>query len=218
MNICAAYFHQVNGFHFAAKDYESYVMPMNTQLTENRIFEKITFKDNLLAAGVYEECTFKSCNLNSTDLSDIIFRSCSFNNCDCTLATLKNTSLQNVKFMNCKLLGVQFNQCKEFLLQLDFESCILKLAVFYKLKLKNTRFKNCNLQEADFSEVDLTGAAFENCDLLRTTFMHTNLEKADFRSAFNYSMNPEINRIRKARFSIPGVTGLLTSYDIDIEW
>jgi uncharacterized protein YjbI with pentapeptide repeats len=191
---------------------------MNTQLTEKKVFEKISFRENLLPKGTYEDCTFNNCNFNSADLSSITFRTCTFNNCDCTLVTLKNTCLQDVKFMNSKLLGLQFNQCKGFLLQLDFENCMLKLSVFDKMKLKNTRFKNCNLEEADFSEADLTRAAFENCDLLQATFMHTNLEKVDFRSAFNYTINPEINRIRNARFSIPGVTGLLAKYEIEIEW
>ena len=191
---------------------------MNTMLTENKVFEKISFKEHILVKGVYEECTFKNCNFNSVDLSGITFRTCLFNNCDCSLTKLKNTILQDVRFVNSKLLGIQFNECNGFLLRLYFENCMLKLSVFYKLKLKNTVFTNCNLQEADFSEADLAGAAFDNCDLLLATFMHTNLEKADFRSASNYSINPEINRIRNARFSIPGVTGLLTTYDIEIEW
>ena len=191
---------------------------MNTKLTENEVFEKISFSEHMLDKGVYEECTFKNCTFNSADLAGITFRTCTFNTCDCSLVSLKNTILQDVRFLNCKLLGIQFNQCSAFLLRLYFENCMLKLSVFYKLKLKNTLFKNCNLQEADFSEADLTGAAFENCDLLQVTFMHSNLEKADFRSASNYSINPEMNRIRNARFSIPGVTGLLTTYDIEIEW
>ena len=191
---------------------------MNIELTENKVFEKISFRENILVKGVYEECRFINCNFNSADLSDITFRACTFNNCDCSLACLKNCSLQSVKFINCKLLGVQFSQCRQFLMQLDFENCMLKLSLFYKLKLKNTAFKNCNLQEVDFSEADLSGALFESCDMLQATFMHTNLEKADFRSASHYSINPELNRIRSARFSIPGVTGLLATYDIEIEW
>ncbi|TLU55342.1 MAG: pentapeptide repeat-containing protein [Chlorobium sp.] len=191
---------------------------MNTMLTENKVFEKISFNEHSLVKGIFEECTFNNCNFNSVDLSGITFRTCSFNNCDCSLTKLKSTILQDVRFVNSKLLGVQFHECNGFLLRLYFENCMLKLSVFYKLKLKNTAFKNCNLQEADFSEADLTGALFDNCDLLLATFMHTNLEKADFRSASHYSINPEINRIRKARFSIPGVTGLLTTYDIEIEW
>ena len=73
------------------------------------------------------------------------------------------------------------------------------------------------MQEADFSESDLTGAIFENCDLLQTTFFHTNLEQANFTSAFNYSINPETNRLRKARFSLLGLIGLLDTYGIEIE-
>jgi uncharacterized protein YjbI with pentapeptide repeats len=100
---------------------------------------------------------------------------------------------------------------------LGFEECHLNLSSFYKLKLRNTRFINCSLQEADFTETDLTAAKFENCDLQRTMFANTNLEKADFRTAFNYSIDPELNRIKKARFSMPGVLGLLSKYNIDIE-
>ena len=86
-----------------------------------------------------------------------------------------------------------------------------------RLNLKNTQFTDCNLQETDFTGTDLTGATFDNCDLTRATFDHTILEKADFRSAYNFSINPETNRIRKARFSLAGLVGLLDVYGIEIE-
>jgi hypothetical protein len=47
-------------------------------------------------------------------------------------------------------------------------------------------------------------------------FENTLLEKADLRTAFNYSIDPEMNRVKKAKFSIAGVTGLLDKYDIEI--
>jgi fluoroquinolone resistance protein len=43
------------------------------------------------------------------------------------------------------------------------------------------------------------------------------LEKADLRTAYNYSIDPSINKIKKAKFSLPGVVGLLSKYDIEIE-
>ena len=92
-----------------------------------------------------------------------------------------------------------------------------KLSLFYRLKLKNIHFHNCDLQEADFSEAELTGAFFDNCDLLNATFFHTNLEEANFTTALNYSINPETNRLRKAKFALPGVAGLLDTYGIEIE-
>lgn len=73
------------------------------------------------------------------------------------------------------------------------------------------------LQEVDFSEADLTAAIFENCDLQGATFDKTILERADFRTARNYSIDPEANSIRKAKFTLEGVTGLLNKYNIDIE-
>jgi uncharacterized protein YjbI with pentapeptide repeats len=86
-----------------------------------------------------------------------------------------------------------------------FENCDLNLAVFFKRKLKKTRFINCNLQETDFTESELNEAVFDNCDLQRAIFHKTNLEKADFRTSYHYSIDPEQNRIKKARFSKNGL-------------
>ncbi len=109
---------------------------------------------------------------------------------------MKSAALRDSRFLNCKLLGVRFDECNEFLFSAHFENCMLKFASFHKLKLKQTHFQTCNLQEADFSETDLTGSIFETCDLQRTLFDHTNLGKVDFRSSFNYSIDPEKNRIK----------------------
>jgi uncharacterized protein YjbI with pentapeptide repeats len=94
---------------------------------------------------------------------------------------------------------------------------VLNHASFYKLKLKNTRFSHCKLEEVDFSECDLSAAVFDECELTGATFDQTNLEKADFRTAVRYVINPTTNRIKKAKFSLRGVAGLLTQFDIIIE-
>jgi uncharacterized protein YjbI with pentapeptide repeats len=85
------------------------------------------------------------------------------------------------------------------------------------LKLKKTRFKNSNLSEVDFTEADLTNSLFENCDLSGARFERTILEKADLSTSHNYSIDPELNKIKKAKFSILGIAGLLDKYDIEIE-
>ena len=83
--------------------------------------------------------------------------------------------------------------------------------------MKKTNFIDCSIKEVDFAETDLSMAVFKNSDLFNTSFMRTNLEKADFRSAFNYSIDPELTKIKKAKFSSDGLSGLLTKYQIDIE-
>ena len=191
--------------------------PINKKLTEDILFERIDYTVHNLPRGEYENCKFINCNFYGGDISHTTFRECTFDSCDFSLAKLKNTALNDIHFKGCKLLGVQFEEVNPFLLSLDFENCVLKLAVFYKLKLKKTRFKNCNLQETDFTETDLTSAIFDNCDMQRIIFNKSILEKADLRTSFNYSFDPEQNRITKARFSRMGVIGLLDKYRIEIE-
>ena len=93
----------------------------------------------------------------------------------------------------------------------------MQLCSFYKLKLKKTIFTSTKLEEVDFTEADLSGSVFENCDLYKTIFQKTILQKADFRTAINYSIDPEQNNIKKAKFSLPDVVGLLNNYDIEIQ-
>ncbi|ELR71211.1 pentapeptide repeat protein [Fulvivirga imtechensis AK7] len=69
----------------------------------------------------------------------------------------------------------------------------------------------------DFAQAELSNAVFNDCDLLNATFESTNLEKADLRTASNYVLDPELNRIKGAKFSMPAVVGLLSKYDIKID-
>ena len=73
------------------------------------------------------------------------------------------------------------------------------------------------MHEVDFTETDLLGSIFDNCDLHAAVFENTIVEKADFRNAYNYSIDPEKNYIQKARFAVAGLPGLLSKYNIDIE-
>src|SRR5690606_3241242 len=185
---------------------------------QNLYIQDETFDRNqTLTKGEYENCIFNGCNLADKNLSEFKFTDCSFNSCNLSLAKLNNTSFCNVKFKDCKMLGLQFDTCNAFGFSVSFEDCQLNYASFFKTKIKKTIFKNSQLQETDFVEADLTSAVFDNCNLMQAVFDSTILEKADFRTAYNYSINPETNRIKKTRFSIEGIPGLLHTYDIDIE-
>ncbi len=114
-------------------------------------------------------------------------------------------------------LQIGFDDCSDFLFAVSFQKCTLDYSSFTEKKMKKTKFADCSLKEADFSAADLSMAVFENCDLFLTVFQRTNLEKADLRTASNYSIDPEVNRIRKAKFSYSGISGLLIKYNIEIE-
>jgi fluoroquinolone resistance protein len=187
----------------------------NTQF--DIIFEKQDFNIHPLQKGDYENCRFTGCIFSGADLSDINFSECIFSDSDLSLAGMNNTALRNVSFRGCKMLGIQFGKCNAFLFSAGFENCMLDHSSFFRLKARKTIFRDCRLIEVDFTETDLGESSFDHCDLSGATFDNTILEKADLRSSVHYSIDPGINRIRKAMFSQSGIAGLLDRHDIVIE-
>ncbi len=190
---------------------------MANNCTEDEIFENIDFTKNGLPAGEYEGCSFIVCNFADVNLSGIIFTDCSFTGCNLAMAKLGATAFRNTAFKDCKMLGLHFEHCKEINFTVSFDNCILNLSSFYQRKMKNTSFINCSLTEVDFTESELSGSIFDNCDMAGAVFENTLLEKADLRTAYNYTIDPSQNKIKKAKFSVTGIAGLLSRYDIVIE-
>ena len=179
-------------------------------------FEETYENVSLLPVGEYEACEFYNCNFMKADLSKIQFVDCRFHTSDLSMAKLDRASLQQVEFEACKLLGVHFEDCKDFLFSVSFENCQLNMATFIGMKLQNMSFMNCNLTEADFSRADLTKARFKDCNLDKAIFMNTNLSGADFREAYNFTIYVERNTMKKAKFSKENLAGLLTQYQLVI--
>jgi fluoroquinolone resistance protein len=190
---------------------------MEKILIEEKKFEQIDFTKMPLAAGDYENCSFINSNFSDVNLSGFNFTECEFNGCNLSMAKLGKTGLRDIYFKDCKMLGLHFEHCKELLFAVNFDHCILNLSCFYNMKLKKTNFKHCSLQEVDFSGADLTAAFLPECDFAGAVFDNTILESADFRTAYHYIINPEINRMKKAKFSAAGIAGLLNKYGIEIE-
>jgi len=189
---------------------------MKKEYIEEMNFEGIDFTIELLSAKEYEYCNFKNCNFQMVNLSEIKFIDCTFQNCNLSSAKLINTAFQEVSFQECKMLGLHFEDCNPFSFSVQFNNCQLDHSSFYKVKLKGLKMLNSRLYEVDFTECDLQNADFDNCDLLGAIFEHSKLEKADFRLALNYRIDPELNNIKKAKFSLPAVVGLLSKYEIEI--
>lgn len=185
---------------------------------ENQHFENLVFSiEQFPRKSEFISCRFNSCMFSEADLTGMKFEDCLFTACDLSLSKLKQCSLQKVRFRDVKLLGLHFEQCNPFGLALSFYECQLDHASFYKTRMNKTLFKNCQLRETDFTECDLSESVFENCDLSGAIFYQSKLELTDFRTAENFSIDPEKNIMRHARFSLPSVTGLLDKYELYFE-
>ncbi len=191
---------------------------MNTSPREEATFENIDFSEKDLFDLEYIKCEFINCNFSKSNLRNTDFVDSNFKGCNFSLAVMDHTGLKNVQFISCKSVGVNFSACSNFLFSVSFQDCHLDYSSFFQKKMKKANFINCSLKEVDFEDADLSLGTFDKSDLYNARFIKTNLEKADFRSASNYVFDPAINKIKKAKFSYPGVLGLLSKYDIDIEF
>ncbi|TPN88754.1 pentapeptide repeat-containing protein [Aquimarina algicola] len=183
----------------------------------DKSFEDQDFSNQKLLAKEYDNCTFVNCNFTKTNMSGVTFLECTFDTCKFESVLIKHTSLQEIVFKDCKLLGIDFSLCNDFMFSVEFDHCNLDLTSFFNLKMKNTIFSNCSIKQADFTKSDLTNSVFNDCDLYRSTFQNTILNAVDFRTAKNYTIDPEINMLKKAKFTSSGLYGLLSKYDIVIE-
>ncbi|HYD91021.1 MAG TPA: pentapeptide repeat-containing protein [Flavobacterium sp.] len=190
-------------------------MPSNYIIGEeftNKIYshDEIMYKD-------FERCTFVGCDLTQCNYTGTAFIDCTFIGCNFSEAKVNYVSLRGVLFNNCNFTGVNFSMVDTLLFSAEFKDCILNYAKFYTLKIKGTIFTDCSLTAADFMSTDMTGAMFDNCDLHKAVFIDTIANGTDFTTSYNYTIDPERNKLRRARFSQDGLRGLLEKYDIIVK-
>ncbi len=167
--------------------------------------------------AVFSSCVFRQSRLQGATLKSFSFEDCLFEDCDLSLADVRGTAFKQVRFERCKLEGINFFDCCRTVLSMRFAGCDLRCASFAGVALRKTEFIDCSLRETVFTKADLAGSSFVRCDLARAVFLHTNLEKTDFTTAYNFTLDPDANRLRKARFSVYGLPGLLEKYGIETE-
>ncbi len=184
------------------------------QVQINKVFTALSFSDFSSMAAEYEDCTFIQCDFSNQYIPNINLLDCTFADCNFSNSVFNQTSLKLVIFNECKLTGADFSNVNPFLLELNFNDSDLSLANFHGIPLTNSSFENCSLIEVDFSESDLSGIKITNSNLERVIFNRTKLEKVDFSTSFNIQLDPELNNIKGAKFSIQSLPGLLNKYGI----
>lgn len=184
--------------------------------TEKISFEKENYVEQKLE-GFFEDCEFTECDFTDAQIENSGFTNCKFFHCNFSNAKLIKTSLTDCHFLHCKMMGISFDLCENFFYTLQVKDSTLDYASLYNLKLRLSKFTNCSFRESDLTRTDFTSAIFNHCDFTAAHFEQTNLEKADLHTSRNYLIDPEKNKIKKARFSMHQVLGLLYKYDIIIE-
>ncbi|MBS1904897.1 MAG: pentapeptide repeat-containing protein [Bacteroidetes bacterium] len=188
-----------------------------TEYIEEKTFEANDLPDGKLGLANYERCEFRGIDFSDKHLGGRVFSECTFRSCNLSNAVVANASFRETAFIDSKLTGVDFRSCNEMLLSFSFSGCILDYAVFSGLTLKQTIFRKCSMIRTLFEDTDLSGSTFDECEIASAVFIGTNLQKADLSTCNEITLDPERNKIKKAKFSLAGALGLLGKYDIIIE-
>ena len=191
-------------------------MTNELKIHKNKSFEDINYSENKWTNSEFYKCKFIGCNFTESDLRGKIFEDCSFEECNFSMTEIDDVSFRNILFKGCKMLGIDFTKFNNLIFSLRFDSCIMDYCTFFGTIQKRTQFINCSLKDVDFSETDLSLALFTKSDLTRAIFSNTILEGADFRSAINFNIDPESNKVKKAKFSSYQLEGLLYKHQLDI--
>ena len=183
--------------------------------TGNTVIKGTDFSQSPMSAREYESAVFSNCNYSRCDLSRVLFTDVIFDTCDLSLAKLSETTFQDATFRNCRMLGMHFDHCNRFGLRVVLENCNLGHSSFYGVKHPGGSFTDCRFNDVDFTGCVLSGSHFDRCDFSGAVFDHADLERCDFSTSINYTIDPELNRLKKARFSLFGLPGLLEKYGIE---
>lgn len=190
---------------------------MQQKIHTHKTFENIIYAEKVVRDREFEKCLFRGCDFSNSNFSDNRFSDCQFIGCNLGLMKLRHTTFDNIKFKDCKLIGLNFSECADLLFTVHFDNCLMDFTTFANKKMGKTSFINSSLKNAEFTNTYLSKALFDNTDLQSAVFDNTNLQEANLATAYNYTIDPERNNIKKAKFSIHGIMGLLAKYDIRLE-
>lgn len=179
-------------------------------------FSGITLTESKIQNKEFENCVFEKCIFIECIFDNCRFIDCTFLGCSISAAKPFNSQFTSVVFKDSKVMGFDWTKAKN-VRALHFERCDISYSNLSFLKLPELKLLECLAHEVNFNEADLSSGIFTKTDFLGSIFSHTNLTKADFRKAFNYGIDINFNILKKAQFSLPEATSLLTSLDIELE-
>ncbi|MBM7074075.1 pentapeptide repeat-containing protein [Shewanella sp. 202IG2-18] len=183
-------------------------------------FIKLTFSHEQYDNIEFEDCQFKYCDFSEVLFENCNFINCIFENCNLSLANFSGSKLFELKFEDCKLVGIDWTKAEWPTFHLDFglsfSHCTLNDSSFFGLTLHELSFNECKLHDVDFREGDYTNSSMRYCDFRHALFMKTNLQGVNFSESEEYIIDVLENNIKGAKFSRFEALSLLEGLGIEL--
>src|SRR5512140_2412868 len=178
-------------------------------------YKKVVLRQGAVRRVEFHACVFLKCSFSETAFEGCRFIDCTFKGCDLSLASLKGSACQNTRFSDSQLVGVDWTQTtwadpRSLLVRpVDFLSCALNHSTFMGLSMRHVQLEKCIAHDVSFEEADLTRANCAFTDFTGSRFLRTNLTEANFTGATHYTISPQLNTLKKTKFSLPEAMSLL---------
>lgn len=179
-------------------------------------FTKLVLVEEIIESIVFDECEFNDCTFIGSKFEKCRLLNCRFEKCDLSNIVPLNSEFREVKFTNCKTIGIDWTKAAK-IRELSFSECLINYSNFRLLKLPKTVMKKCEVKDADFIETALKDSNFSGSDFENSVFFKTDLSGVDFTRATNYIIDVNNNVLKKTRFSLPEALSLLSNLDIIVE-
>lgn len=190
---------------------------METESFEGQSFDHLDIHEHPIAGNEYSSCRFEGCDFTEADLSRCRFEDCRFVACNFSNPIVARSRFADSSFEECKIVGLNFGNCDQLVFDVGFEGCRLQSCNFSSLKMKGAAFRRCAIDSCFFEDGYLVDAAFDDSVFSLTLFHACDLTRASFRGARGYSIDPRVNKVEKAVFSVPDVLALVECFGVRIE-
>lgn len=181
----------------------------------NETFNGKDLSESELKEKEFTGCSFEKVNFEKAKLKYVRFENCTFKNCNLGLVKLTGSRFIDCEFFDCKMIGINWTEVEEPV-KIKIENSKIDYSIFFAMDLRRIEITECEAREVNFENADISKGKFNGTNFISSKFKNTNLSASDFREAMNYDINPEFNKIKKAKFSMPEVMTLLQCFDIEI--
>jgi uncharacterized protein YjbI with pentapeptide repeats len=179
-------------------------------------FTRLSLTGETFKAIAFDECEFAACSFINCKFEKSKFLNCRFNECVLSAVVPMDCRLNEVRFLKCKVIGIDWTKTQQ-VRDLDFAESQVNYSSFKLMSLPKTRLIKCEAKEVDFTEADLSQGDFRQTDFEGSRFFKTNLSFANFKGAKNYYIDARNNTLKQTRFSLPDALSLLNSLDIILD-
>ena len=152
-------------------------------------------RHRVLRGVTFEDATLQRCTFRGVTFVDCAFVDCRLEDCVLEECALGGSSLSQVRFERCRMLGLNFAAASQLMLSVQFADCQLDYAGFSGMALRKTAFRDCRLRGTDFQSAVLDQATFDGSDLTGALFNHASLKKTDLCNTQGFGLDPALVKL-----------------------